>query len=192
MSVTLALLGDVMLGRGVADRLAEVSPEQVWSEELASLCASCDAVICICNLECCISERRARTRRVPRKPFFFRGPPAGVESLEAIGVRAVSLANNHALAYRPAGSEAVLGSCSRPESTSLPATPPTSSTGSSRSRGGQSSTTWVTPSTTTRSTRPAQRPWRPRALAAAGRSAARARGASPQVLRDRASESRRR
>ena len=97
MSATLGLLGDVMLGRGVARRLAKVAPERLWSEELAALCAGCDGVVC--NLECCVSERGTRTRRIPGKPFFFRAPPAAVGALAALGVRAVSLANNHALDY---------------------------------------------------------------------------------------------
>jgi poly-gamma-glutamate capsule biosynthesis protein CapA/YwtB (metallophosphatase superfamily) len=94
---TIGLLGDVMLGRGVAERLAEVPPEEVWSEEVRSLCLSCDLVIC--NLECCISDRGSPTSRIPGKPFFFRGPPAAVESLRSVGVAAVGLANNHALDY---------------------------------------------------------------------------------------------
>jgi poly-gamma-glutamate capsule biosynthesis protein CapA/YwtB (metallophosphatase superfamily) len=94
---TIALLGDVMLGRLVAERLEREAPEGVWSDELAELCRSCDALVC--NLECCISERGSRTKRVPHKPFFFRAPPAGVEALAAVGASAVSLANNHALDY---------------------------------------------------------------------------------------------
>jgi poly-gamma-glutamate capsule biosynthesis protein CapA/YwtB (metallophosphatase superfamily) len=86
-----------MLGRGVAEHLAEVPPEEVWSPELRELCASCDLLIC--NLECCISERGARTPLIQGKPFFFRAPPAAVESLQAIGVTAVGLANNHALDF---------------------------------------------------------------------------------------------
>jgi poly-gamma-glutamate synthesis protein (capsule biosynthesis protein) len=97
MSATIALLGDVMLGRTVAERLAEGPPEGVWSDELRELCGACDAVVC--NLECCISERGSRTARIAGKPFFFRAPPAAVEALAAIGTSAVSLANNHALDY---------------------------------------------------------------------------------------------
>jgi poly-gamma-glutamate capsule biosynthesis protein CapA/YwtB (metallophosphatase superfamily) len=97
VDVTIGLLGDVMLGRGVAERLGEVSPEEVWSGELRELCLGCDLVIC--NLECCISERGAPTRRITGKPFFFRAPPAAVDSLRAIGVAAVGLGNNHALDY---------------------------------------------------------------------------------------------
>ena len=97
MSPTIALLGDVMLGRTVAKRLAREPPEAVWSDEVRELCGSCDALLC--NLECCISERGRRTARVRGKPFFFRAPPAAVEALAAVGTSAVSLANNHALDY---------------------------------------------------------------------------------------------
>jgi poly-gamma-glutamate capsule biosynthesis protein CapA/YwtB (metallophosphatase superfamily) len=93
----IGLLGDVMLGRMVARRLAEEGPEGLWSDELLELCASCDVVVC--NLECCVSERGRRTSRIPGKPFFFRAPPVALEVLAAAGVEAVSLANNHALDY---------------------------------------------------------------------------------------------
>ena len=85
-----------MLGRLVAERV-DHGPEQVWSDELATLCRSCDALLC--NLECCISGRGTRTTRIPHKPFFFRAPPAAVEALAAVGTSAASLANNHALDY---------------------------------------------------------------------------------------------
>jgi poly-gamma-glutamate capsule biosynthesis protein CapA/YwtB (metallophosphatase superfamily) len=96
-SPTIGLLGDVMLGRVVAEHLDSERPEQVWSDEVVALCRSCDALLC--NLECCISVRGSPTARVPGKPFFFRAPPAGVEALAAVGTAAVSLANNHALDF---------------------------------------------------------------------------------------------
>jgi poly-gamma-glutamate synthesis protein (capsule biosynthesis protein) len=52
------------------------------------------------NLECCISDRGAPFPE-PGKPFFFRAPPAAAERLAALGVDAVTLANNHALDYGP-------------------------------------------------------------------------------------------
>ena len=96
---TIAMLGDVMLGRGVAERLRSTPPAELWSPELRGLLRSCDAVIC--NLECCISERGDRTGRIRGKPFFFRAPAAAVESLGAIGMSAAGLANNHALDFGP-------------------------------------------------------------------------------------------
>ncbi len=97
MTPAIALLGDVMLGRAVAERLADHAPEEVWAPEVRELCRSCDLVIC--NLECCISAGGEPTGRVRRKPFFFRGPPQAVRALQAIGVKAVGLANNHALDF---------------------------------------------------------------------------------------------
>jgi poly-gamma-glutamate synthesis protein (capsule biosynthesis protein) len=96
-SPTIGLLGDVMLGRSVAEALGKVAPEDVWAPEVREIAASCDAVIC--NLECCISVRGRRTERIRAKPFFFRAPPQAIGSLDAMGARAVGLANNHALDY---------------------------------------------------------------------------------------------
>jgi poly-gamma-glutamate synthesis protein (capsule biosynthesis protein) len=94
---TIGLFGDVMLGRMVGKRLAEVAPEDLWATEIREICRGCDLVVC--NLECCIATRGKPTGRVRGKPFFFRGPPAAVGSLEAIRAGAVGLANNHALDY---------------------------------------------------------------------------------------------
>src|SRR5207247_532639 len=55
--------------------------------------------LAIANLECCISQRGTPTERLSGKPFFFRGPPAAIRSLEAIGVAAGGPANNPALDY---------------------------------------------------------------------------------------------
>jgi poly-gamma-glutamate synthesis protein (capsule biosynthesis protein) len=98
MSPTIALGGDVMLGRGVAVALAERPAGDVWSPELRAVFAEAD--LTVVNLECCISERGAPWE--PHwKPFHFRAPPSAVEALVAIGVRAVWLANNHALDFGP-------------------------------------------------------------------------------------------
>jgi poly-gamma-glutamate capsule biosynthesis protein CapA/YwtB (metallophosphatase superfamily) len=95
--MTVGLLGDVMLGRQVAKAIAQGPLERVWSDELAGLCRSLDALVC--NLECCVSERGRPTDRIAGKPFFFRAPPAAVDVLAAVGTTAVSLANNHPLDY---------------------------------------------------------------------------------------------
>jgi poly-gamma-glutamate capsule biosynthesis protein CapA/YwtB (metallophosphatase superfamily) len=96
---TIGLLGDVMLGRGVAERLASARPDEVWAPELIDITSSLDLVVC--NLECCISSRGAPTDLLRDKPFFFRGPESAVGALDAIGVDAVGLANNHALDFGP-------------------------------------------------------------------------------------------
>jgi poly-gamma-glutamate capsule biosynthesis protein CapA/YwtB (metallophosphatase superfamily) len=95
--VRIGLLGDVMLGRGVAAELERRIPEDLWGPRLRELCGRLDLVVC--NLECCLSDRGRPTARIDDKPFFFRGPPRAVEALEAIGVGVASLANNHALDF---------------------------------------------------------------------------------------------
>jgi poly-gamma-glutamate synthesis protein (capsule biosynthesis protein) len=91
-----------MLGRGVAERLAEVPPDALFDPEVVEFAAGAD--LFVLNLECCISERREPWPD-PAKPFFFRAPPAAVETLVALGADVVTLANNHALDF---GEEALL------------------------------------------------------------------------------------
>jgi hypothetical protein len=96
-TVTLALAGDTMLGRGVAEQLAAgVQPEELFAPELVEMTRSAD--LFVLNLECCISGRGERWPD-PHKPFFFRAPPSAVRALTHIGVDCVTLANNHALDF---------------------------------------------------------------------------------------------
>jgi poly-gamma-glutamate capsule biosynthesis protein CapA/YwtB (metallophosphatase superfamily) len=96
MTVTVALAGDTMLGRGVARALATTPPEALVAPEVRAALGEADLVVL--NLECCISER-GRRWDAPGKPFFFRGPPQAVELLVLLGTDCVTLANNHALDY---------------------------------------------------------------------------------------------
>jgi poly-gamma-glutamate capsule biosynthesis protein CapA/YwtB (metallophosphatase superfamily) len=106
MSPTIAFGGDVMLGRGVAEAIGGRAVADVWAPDLRAVFAEADAVVV--NLECCISER-GEPWDPHRKPFHFRAPPRAVEALTAIGVRAVWLANNHALDFGPTALEDTLG-----------------------------------------------------------------------------------
>jgi poly-gamma-glutamate capsule biosynthesis protein CapA/YwtB (metallophosphatase superfamily) len=92
----LAIVGDTMLGRGVAEALTTVVPASLVEPELAALLREADATVL--NLECCISDRGAPVR-LPGKPFFFRASPRAVELLVHLGVDCVTLANNHALDF---------------------------------------------------------------------------------------------
>jgi poly-gamma-glutamate capsule biosynthesis protein CapA/YwtB (metallophosphatase superfamily) len=96
MTVTVALAGDTMLGRGVARTLTISPPQALVAPEVRDALAEADLVVL--NLECCISER-GRPWDVPGKPFFFRAPPRAVELLALLGTDCVTLANNHALDY---------------------------------------------------------------------------------------------
>jgi len=92
-----ALAGDTMLGRQVADAI-ERSRRPPLAPEVIAVAAEAD--LFVLNLECCISARGERWPD-PRKPFFFRAPPLAAELLAEIGVDCVTLANNHALDYGP-------------------------------------------------------------------------------------------
>ena len=92
----LALAGDTMLGRKVGERIDRVGPHRLFAPEIVEITNDADAFVL--NLECCISARGTPWPD-PRKPFFFRAPPAAVETLRQLGVDAVTLANNHALDF---------------------------------------------------------------------------------------------
>jgi hypothetical protein len=96
-ALKLALAGDTMLGRRVAQALVE-EREPLLDPEVVAVAGEAD--LFVLNLECCISARGER-RQSPGKPFFFRAPPRAAELLAAWGVDGVSLANNHALDYGP-------------------------------------------------------------------------------------------
>src|SRR5437667_7648545 len=89
-----------MLGRGVAERLADDPAHELFAPEVVAAVREGDLVVL--NLECCISERG---EPAPRRVFHFRAPPVAAERLAELGVDAVTLANNHALDF---GADALL------------------------------------------------------------------------------------
>ncbi len=97
--ITLALIGDVMLGRGVNETLRTAHPEEPWGDVLPLL-GSAD--LRIINLECAITEHKRPWSRTP-KVFHFRADPLAVEVLRAARVDACSLANNHTLDFEEQG-----------------------------------------------------------------------------------------
>jgi poly-gamma-glutamate capsule biosynthesis protein CapA/YwtB (metallophosphatase superfamily) len=109
----IALAGDTMLGRGVAQRLADAPDAPLFAPEIARLTRAAD--LFVLNLECCISTRGTRWP-APKKPFFFRVPPRAVDCLEDLGVDCVTLANNHALDY---GYDALLDTIAHLEAASI-------------------------------------------------------------------------
>ncbi len=92
----LALAGDTMLGRKVAERLESEPPESLVAPELVAVVREAD--LFVLNLECCISQRG---EPFPGRGFHFRAPPVVVETLAHLGVDCVTLANNHALDFGP-------------------------------------------------------------------------------------------
>jgi poly-gamma-glutamate capsule biosynthesis protein CapA/YwtB (metallophosphatase superfamily) len=94
--VKLALAGDTMLGRMVAERLRSQPPESLVAPEVVEV--SREADLFVLNLECCIS---VHGEPFPGRVFQFRAPPVAVETLAHLGVDCVTLANNHALDFGP-------------------------------------------------------------------------------------------
>lgn len=89
----MALIGDMMLGRGVARRLRQQGPESLFAEEVVA--AVHEADVALANLECCISTRGHPADKL----FVFQAPPLALEALVNLGVTAVTLANNHSLDF---------------------------------------------------------------------------------------------
>jgi poly-gamma-glutamate capsule biosynthesis protein CapA/YwtB (metallophosphatase superfamily) len=98
--ITLALMGDVMLGRRVADALNyHMGPEEPWGGVMALLDA---ADLRIINLECAITDNEQPWTRTA-KVFHFRTPPSAIETLRTARIDACSLANNHTLDFEEQG-----------------------------------------------------------------------------------------
>lgn len=97
--VSLAFLGDLMLGGDVSRTLREQAPERFWSDTLPIL-RRADAVIA--NLEGPITTHERRWQR-DWKFFHFKADPAVVQILAAGNIRLVNLANNHILDYGDRG-----------------------------------------------------------------------------------------
>jgi poly-gamma-glutamate synthesis protein (capsule biosynthesis protein) len=91
-----ALAGDAMLGRGVAQRLINDPRHVLFAAPLVDVIREAD--VFVLNLECCIS---ARGEPWPGRVFHFRAPPWAAETLAKLGVNCVTLANNHALDFGP-------------------------------------------------------------------------------------------
>ena len=101
-SFTLALLGDVMIGRLVSDVLDRCRRRPAafpWGTTLPHL-LSADARIA--NLETTLTTHPRRWLRTP-KVFHFKSDPENVAVLVAARIDAVCLANNHALDYEVEG-----------------------------------------------------------------------------------------
>lgn len=105
MSVTVALAGDTMLGRGVADEIALSGTRGLFSPGVRDVFAEAD--LGLVNLECCVSSRGRRWDPAG-KAFHFRAPPEAAGALADLGVDCVTLANNHALDYGPEALEDTL------------------------------------------------------------------------------------
>ncbi len=97
--VTLALIGDVMLGRYVNEMLKSITPAEVWNDVLPHLA---QADLRIVNLECALTMHDREWTRT-RKMFHFRADPRAARVLQVAHVDACALANNHVLDFEERG-----------------------------------------------------------------------------------------
>ncbi len=97
--VTLALTGDVMLGRLVNEELKGMPPEEAWGDTLQHLL---EADLRLVNLECALTRHPGEWVR-SEKVFHFRAEPEAVRVLQAARIDACALANNHILDYEEEG-----------------------------------------------------------------------------------------
>lgn len=97
--LTLALIGDVMLGRGVDAALKHMQPQEMWGDVMPHLL---QADLRIANLECALT-RHAQPWTRSWKMYHFRADPGAVRFLQAARIDACSLANNHTLDFEARG-----------------------------------------------------------------------------------------
>jgi poly-gamma-glutamate synthesis protein (capsule biosynthesis protein) len=91
--VTIAITGDVMLGRLVNEVLERAEPAFPWGGMLPHLRG---AELLLVNLECALTPER---ERYGHKEFYFRSEPDHVRALSAASVDLAVLANNHVMDY---------------------------------------------------------------------------------------------
>ena len=89
----LALAGDVMLGRTVAESMAARGFGSPWGDVTPFLR---EADLFLVNLECALTRVTRLWHDGQFKAFYFRAPPEAVESLRLARVDFACLANNHA------------------------------------------------------------------------------------------------
>jgi len=102
-AVSVAIAGDVILGARETRRLLSLQPDELWSGV-----RGIPADFWVANLEtpCCKRCRPLRHKRVR-----FRSVPHALNLLKNLGVRAVCLANNHAMDCGPIGLKETLAAC---------------------------------------------------------------------------------
>lgn len=91
----IALVGDVMLGRLVNNKLKHSDPAYPWGNTLSILQ---NADLRLCNLECVLSDIGSPWSAT-LKVFHFRSDEKNIKTLQAAQINIVSIANNHVLDY---------------------------------------------------------------------------------------------
>ena len=87
----IVITGDLLLDRGVREKINMVGVDALFSPAIDSLFHSSDYVIA--NLECPVTKIRERVF----KRFIFRGEPEWLPTLRRHGITHLNLANNHSI-----------------------------------------------------------------------------------------------
>ena len=87
----IVITGDLLLDRGVREKINMVGVDALFSPTIDSLFHSSDYVIA--NLECPVTKIRERVF----KRFIFRGEPEWLPALRRHGITHLNLANNHSI-----------------------------------------------------------------------------------------------
>src|SRR5262245_1606953 len=94
-NVSIAMAGDVMLGRGVNETIRRFGADHPLGNMLEALRS---ADLTLINLECVIASGGRPWMRWP-KVFHFKADPIAIETLRLAGVDGICLANNHTLDF---------------------------------------------------------------------------------------------
>ena len=92
--MTIAAVGDVMLGRSIGQVIEHDGPATIFADVRTSLAG---ADIAVANLECAVGDGGTPEP----KAYTFLAPPGAVAALVDSGIDIVGLANNHALDFGP-------------------------------------------------------------------------------------------
>ena len=99
--LTLALTGDVMLGRMVDLAITSYGPAYPWGDDVRAALRQAD--LRLINLECAITSEQERWHDGAYKAFYFRADPVAIDTLRAAGIDFAALANNHIGDFGAAG-----------------------------------------------------------------------------------------
>ncbi len=101
--ITIAAVGDLMLGGRTEPFLKEYGPAYPFAEVMPTL-SKADVVVG--NLESAIS---LRGKAVENKKFTLRAGPIAADAVREAGIRVVTLANNHSMDFGPLALQDTLG-----------------------------------------------------------------------------------
>lgn len=95
--VKILFLGDILLDRGVGERIEHLGIDHLFQPEMDSLFSQHDIIIG--NLECPATHIDAPIN----KQFIFKADPAHLQALNEHGITHLNMANNHAMDQGRAG-----------------------------------------------------------------------------------------